>query len=235
MDTPPTIRSLPASDRPRERLLRFGAGALSGPELLAILLRTGGRSRDVLATATGILAECGGMGGLARLAVEEILALPGIGPAKAATVAAALELGRRAAGAALETSVALDRPEAVGRYLVARLRGRPTEVFGYVALDGRHRLLRIRELASGTRRHAPVDAAELFRRALLDGASGVILFHNHPSGVLEPSVDDRLLTRRLAGAGSALGLPVLDHLIVAGPAWLSLRSESPGLFDPPAA
>ncbi len=232
MEPVQTIRMLPEADRPRERLHRLGSAALSGPELLAILLRTGGRRGDALAVAAGVLAASNGVGGLARLTIEELLTLEGIGPAKAATIAAALELGRRAAGAILEEGERLDRPEAVGAYLVARLRGRSTEVFGYLALDGRHRLLRVRELASGTRRHAPVDAAELFRRALLDGASGVLLFHNHPSGVLEPSPDDRLLTRRLAGAGSALGLPVLDHLIVAGPSWISLRTESPDLFTP---
>jgi len=229
-----TIHDLPAEERPRERLLRLGAAALSGTELLAILLRTGGGGRDVLEASAALLAGCGGLAGLAGLGVEELLALPGIGPAKAAALAASLELGRRTAEASVGTAPVLDRPEAVAACLVSRLRGRPTEAFGYLALDGRHRLLRIRELSSGTRRHAPVDAAELFRRALLDGASGLLLFHNHPSGVLEPSADDRLLTRRLVEAGSAIGLPVLDHLIVAGPAWISLRAEQPDLFVPRA-
>lgn len=225
------IRAIPEAERPRERLLRLGPGALSTPELVAVLLRTGTGKRDVLALAARLLETAGGIAGLAGLPLPAILALDGIGPAKAATLGAALELGRRAAEAEVSEGSILDRPENAGRYLVARLRGRPTEIFGYLALNGRHRLLQVRELAAGTRRHAPVDAAELFRQALLDGASGVLLFHNHPSGTLEPSADDRLLTRRLATVGSALGVPVLDHLIVAGGRWTSLRSGEPELFS----
>lgn len=224
------MRSIPEDERPRERLLRLGPSALSTPELVAVLLRTGTGSRDVLALAAYLLERAGGVAGLAGMPLAEVLTLDGIGPAKAAALEAALELGRRAAEAELAEGSVLDRPENAGKYLVARLRGRPTEVFGYLALNGRHRLLQVRELSAGTRRHAPVDAAELFRRALLDGASGVLLFHNHPSGSPEASADDRLLTRRLAAAGATLGVPVLDHLIVAGARWVSLRSDEPGLF-----
>ncbi len=224
------MRSIARDERPRERLLRLGPSTLSTPELVAVLLRTGSANRDVLALAAVLLETAGGVAGLAGMPLAEILALEGVGPAKAATLGAALELGRRAAESELSEGSVLNRPESAGKYLVARLRGRPTEVFGYLALNGRHRLLQVRELSAGTRRYAPVDAAELFRRALLDGASGVLLFHNHPSGSPEPSADDRLLTRRLAAAGATLGVPVLDHLIVAGARWVSLRSDEPGLF-----
>lgn len=224
------LRSLPESERPRERLFRLGAAALSTAELLAVLLRTGGAGRDVLTLSADLLAEVGGPGGLGALGVEELCRRPGLGPAKAASLAAAVELGRRAAESDMMSTSLLDRPEAAGRYLVARLRGRPTEVFGYLALNGRHRLLQVRELSVGTKRQAPVDAAELFRRALVDGASGVLLFHNHPSGTLEASADDRRLTRRLVAAGSTVGVPVLDHLVIADARWLSLRTGAPELF-----
>ncbi len=224
------LRSIPEEERPRERLLRLGPSALSTPELVAVLLGTGTGRRDVLALAAHVLEKAGGAGGMAAMPLPALLALDGIGPAKASTLAAALELGRRAAEARLSEGSVLDRPEHAGRYLVARLRGRPTEVFGYLALNGRHRLLQVRELSMGTRRHAPVDAAELFRQALLDGASGVLLFHNHPSGAPEASADDRLLTRRLAAAGTTVGVAVLDHVIVAGDRWISLRSHEPVLF-----
>ena len=235
MENATTIHDLPRRERPRERLFGEGPGALSGVELLAVLLGTGTGGTGVLELASALLARTGGLGGLVRMDPRELTELPGIGPAKAATLAAAFELGRRAAEAELPDRTPLDRPEVVGPFLATRLRGRETEVFGCIALDGRHRLLTVRELTAGTRRHAPVDPAELFRQALLDGASSVLVFHNHPSGVTEPSADDLALTRRLAGAGAAIGVPVLDHLIVAGPAWVSLRVREPGLFAAPAA
>jgi len=224
------IREMEPSQRPRERLLEHGPQVLSDAELLAILLRTGGPDADVVSTAHALLTERGGLAGLAGIEVRELLARPGLGPAKASTIAAALELGRRLARSDLKRADRLDQPAAAGEFLARRLRGEGREVFGFFSLDARHRFLHEHLLSLGTRDQAPVDPAELFRRALLDHAAEVLAFHNHPSGDLDPSRDDLELTRRLVAAGRTVGVPVVDHLVVAGCRWLSLRVSHPELF-----
>jgi DNA repair protein RadC len=154
-----------------------------------------------------------------------------LGPAKVASLLAAIEIGQRFAKAEMQTAERLDQPQIAGEFLVSRLQHESREVFGFVSLDGRHRFVAIHELSLGTRTQAPVDGAELFRLALLDRASGVLLFHNHPSGSLDPSRDDLDLTRRLVMGGQLVGVSVHDHLIVAAGRWLSLRSVHAELFD----
>jgi DNA repair protein RadC len=225
------IREMESSQRPRERLLEFGPTVLSDAELIAVLLRTGHRGRGAVVTAQELLAAAGGVAGVSRLCVEDLVRRPGIGPAKAASVLAALELACRLVGAEVQRGERLDRPEGAAAYLACRLKSERREVFGVLCLDARHRLLGTHRLSVGTRTQAPVDTAEVFRRALLDDAAGLVLFHNHPSGDLDPSRDDLVLTRRLVRAGETMGVSVLDHLIVAGCRWLSLRSVRPRLFD----
>ncbi len=199
--------------------------------MLAVLLRTGRPGSSAVAEAHALLADAGGLEGVARMSARELERRPGFGHAKAAAVCAALELGRRVARVALPDSLVLDRPEAVAEYLVARLRGCRREIFGFVSLDSRHRFINDHDIWEGTRNHVQVDPAEVFRTALLSDAAGVILFHNHPSGEIEPSVDDIELTRRLVRGGRAVGIEVLDHLIVAGPKWVSLRARRPDVFQ----
>ena len=225
------IRDMEPSQRPRERLLEYGPRSLSDAELLAILTRTGRRGCGAVAEAHALLADAGGLAGVARLDLNELVARPGLGPAKAASVLAAIELGQRLAKAEVRTAERLDQPQIAGEFLVRRLQRESREVFGFISLDGRHRFLAIHDLTLGTRTQAPVDGAELFRLALLDRASGVLLFHNHPSGDLEPSRDDLDLTRRLALGGQFVGVSVHDHLIVAGGRWISLRSAHAELFS----
>ena len=224
------IREMEPSQRPRERLLAFGPAALSDAELLAVLLRTGRRGRGAVAESHRLLVECGGLAGFARLGLPELLAQVGIGPAKAATVAAAFELGQRLAKTAMQTAERLDQPHIAGQFLIRRLQRETREVFGFLSLDGRHRYLALHELTLGTRTQAPVDGAELFRLALLDRACGVLLFHNHPSGEIEPSSDDLALTRRLVRGGEVVEVAIHDHLIVADNRWLSIRSARPDVF-----
>jgi len=224
------IREMDDHQRPRERLLEHGPSALADAELIAILLRTGGAKRGAVDEAHVLLADVGGIAEMARLDARELLRRPGLGPAKAASLLAALELGRRLSTAELRAVERLDRPASAGAFLVGNLAGARHEVFGVVCLDGRHRCLAVRRLTVGTRTHAPVDPADVFRTALLDHAAGVIAFHNHPSGDLDPSSDDVELTRRLASAGHLLGVSLLDHVIVGGARWLSLRSVRPEVF-----
>jgi DNA repair protein RadC len=224
------IRQLEPSSRPRERLLEYGPAVLSDAELLAVLMRTGRRGRGAVIEANALLMTAGGLSELARWDAVELLAVVGIGPAKAATILASLELGHRVARTRLRQAETLGDPELVGEYLVRRLQVERREVFGFLTVDGRHRLIRCHDHSLGTRTQAPVDPADLFRRVLSDGAAGVLLFHNHPSGELEPSRDDLDLTRRLVRAGDVVGVAVWDHFIVGAGRWLSLRRSRPGLF-----
>ena len=225
-----TIREMEPSQRPRERLLASGATVLSNAELIAVLLRTGRRGHGVVDEAHRLLREAGGLTRVARMDLRELVRRPGLGPSKAATLMAALELGSRLARDQLQDGQRLQDPGAAGEFLVLHLARERGEVFGFLSLDGRHRLIRCNELTRGTRNQAPVDPAELFRIALLDDANGILAFHNHPSGDLQPSSDDLGLTRRLVEGGRVLGVPVHDHVIVAGGRWLSLRRSEPVLF-----
>jgi len=224
------IRELEPACRPRERLLEYGPAVLSDAELLAVLLRTGRRGRGAVVEANDLLMAAGGLPELARWGPSELLGTKGIGPAKAATILASLELGHRVARARLRDTEVLGDPSVVGEYLVRRLQVERRELFGFLTVDGRHRLIRSHEHSLGTRSQAPVDPAELFRCALHDGAAAVLVFHNHPSGQLEPSRDDLDLTRRLVRAGEVVGVAVHDHVIVGSGRWLSLRRSRPGLF-----
>ena len=224
------IREMEPAQRPRERLLAQGVGALSDAELLAVLIRTGRIGHGAVGEAHDLLREAGGLVEVARMEVTALLARPGIGLAKAATLAVAFELGRRLAAAGLRQSAHLDNPDAAGDYLVLLLKSERREVFGFLSLDGQHRLIRDHKLSMGTTRQAPVEPADLLRLALLDGAAEVLAYHNHPSGELEPSRDDLALTRRLAQAAATVGVPLVDHLVVAGASWRSLRRAFPELF-----
>lgn len=208
-----------------------GPESLSEAELLAVLLRTGRPGCSAVTEAQALLAEAGGLEGVARMSAKELERRPGIGQAKAASVCAALELGRRVARTDVPGTQLLERPEAAAQYLVARLRGCRREIFGFISLDTRHRFISDHDLWEGTRNHVSVDPAEVFRTALLDDAAGVILFHNHPSGERQASRDDLQLTHRLVRGGRAVGIEILDHLIIAGPDWVSLRAENPEIFQ----
>jgi DNA repair protein RadC len=219
------------SERPRERLIERGPGALTDAELLAILLRTGRRGYSVVAEAEQLLVDTGGLVEVARMDVGDLQARPGIGEAKATTLVAALELGRRLARTGLRMARKLSEPEAAGFYLVQLLKHERREVVGFLSLDSRHRLIRQHDLIIGTRNSAPVDPAAMLKQALQDNASGVLLFHNHPSGELTPSRDDIDLTRRLVSACAAVAIPLLDHLVISCGDWVSLRLSNPLLFD----
>lgn len=219
------VSELSEEERPREKLLTHGPAALTNPELLAILLRTGTAGVDVLGLARGLLQECGGLTGLARLEVSELLAKKGIGKAKAATLAAALELSRRLVGEEAKHGPVLNSPEAVYRFLAPRVLSERTEIFGILTLDVRHHFLREHYLHRGVRDGAGVEPAEVFHRAIQDNAHAVILWHTHPSGDPSPSPDDLSLTRTLAEAGKVFRIQVLDHLIVASGGYVSLRQR----------
>lgn len=216
------VRALGGGDGPRERLLALGAEALSDAELVALLLRTGGSGRDALALATTLLGQHGGVQGLATTVGLELANTPGVGPAKSASLVAALELGRRVAARRLRPGDAVRGPADVFRHFHARLRDVRHERFLVLLLDGRHRLLREVVISQGTLTASLVHPREVFRPALREAAAAVVLIHNHPSGDPTPSTEDREITGRLAEAGQLVGIPVLDHVVVAERGWVSL-------------
>lgn len=216
------------TDRPRERLDALGPDALSDAELLALLLRTGGRGSDALSVALDLLAAQGGLAGLARASGCDLAGTSGVGPAKSATLRACLELGRRLAAIRLEAGTAIRGPEDVFRHFHPRLRHATQERFFVVLLDGRHRVLRVELVSQGTLTASLVHPREVFRPALRGAAAAVVLVHNHPSGDPTPSREDREITDRLVRAGELLGVPVLDHVVVAERGFRSLREELPG-------
>jgi len=215
-------RALANGDGPRERLLAHGAEVLSDAELVALLLRTGGGGRDAMALAASLLERHRGLAGIAGVVGAELAHEPGIGPAKSASLVAALEMGRRIASHRLRAGDAVRGPADVFRHFHARLRAIRHERFLVLLLDGRHRLLREVVVSQGTLTASLVHPREVFRPALREAAAAVVLVHNHPSGDPTPSSEDREITARLADAGELVGIPVLDHVVVAERGWASL-------------
>lgn len=208
------IRDWPTDERPRERLLAKGASALSDAELLAIFLGSGLRGRDAVTTARELLHAYGPLRSLLDRPAGQLAALPGLGPARACQLAAALELGHRLLGADLERGALVSDPLAAGTYFAQRLRSRPHEVFAALFLDTRHRAIAFEELFRGTIDGAEVHPRELVTRALAHNAAAVIVGHNHPSGSPEPSAADLALTTRLKEALRLVDVRLLDHLVV---------------------
>jgi DNA repair protein RadC len=201
-------------------MLARGPAALSNTELLALLLRSGNRGASAVDLARRLLqahgAAQGALTGLLTNSPQKMLRTPGLGPAKAASLLAVMELAKRAQLEKLESKALLGRPEAVKDYLCLLLQGRAQEVFVVLFLDSQNRLILAEELFRGTLNQTAVYPREVVRRALELNAAAVILAHNHPSGVAEPSQADRVLTDALRAALRHLDMPVLDHIIVAG-------------------
>lgn len=219
------IRDWPRAERPREKLLTRGAGALSDAELLAIFLGSGLPGRDAVQTARELLQGHGPLRVLLDRNASALARLPGLGPARACQLNAALELGRRHLAAELERGDALADPTAAGRYFAQRLRHRPQEVFAVLFLDNRHRALAFEELSTGTVDSAEVHPREVVRHALAHNAAAVIVGHNHPSGNPEPSAADRAITERLRQALGLVDIRLLDHFVIGDGAPVSLAAR----------
>jgi DNA repair protein RadC len=205
---------LPPDARPREKLLARGPGALADAELLALLLRTGLAGTPVLQLAQQLLDRFGGWAGLLATDVKDLAQVKGLGPAKRAEIAAVLEIARRALGQQLGARAVLDHSDAVKDYLRLHLGGLGHEVFAVLFLDAQHRLLALETMFRGTLTATSVYPREVVKRSLELGAAALILSHNHPSGVAEPSRADEQLTRRLVDALALIDVRVLDHVIV---------------------
>ena len=206
----------PAEERPRERLLKHGAAALSSAELLAIFLRTGIAGKSAVDLGREVVARFGGLHRLFAATLDEIAAIDGLGLAKYAQLKAVIEMTRRALAEDIAERDALTSPQAVRDFLQLTLGGREHEVFIALFLDAQNRLLASEELFRGTLTQTSVYPREVVKTALRHNAAGVIFAHNHPSGVAEPSRADELLTQTLKQALSLVEIKTLDHFIVAG-------------------
>lgn len=199
--------------------------ALSALELLALVTGTGQRARSSLTVARNLLEDYGSLRELALAAPEELRRIAGLGPARACAVAAAFELGRRASAAVMADARRVESPADAVDLLAPLLAERTQEAVVVLSLGARHQPLQLRTVALGAINAASVHPREVFRGAVRVGAAALVLAHNHPSGDPEPSEDDIRLTRRMARCGQTLGIEVLDHVVVAGKRWVSLRER----------
>jgi DNA repair protein RadC len=213
--SPVRLRDVPATDRPRERLHAHGAHALSTPELLAIVLGSGIGGRSALDLGQAILAASdGSLRRLASKPVKSLTSVAGIGLARAVTVHAALELGRRLSAEERREGVPIRSPRDIFRMYSPRLEDLPVEEFHVAVLDVHHRLERDITVTRGLLDSSLVHPREVYRQAIAENAAAVILVHNHPSGDPTPSPDDRTATEQMVQAGKLLGIPVQDHVII---------------------
>lgn len=222
------IREIPVDDRPRERLISYGADSLSLAELLAVLLRTGTEKYSAIGLAEHLLANFEGVRGVANATIEEMSQVHGIGPAKAAQIKAAIEFGRRLIAASPEERPKIRSPRDVYNLLGPTLRDEKREHFIALLLDTKNGVMRSRTVSVGDLSSSIVHPREVFVEAIRHGAASLIVAHNHPSGDPNPSPEDIAVTRRLAEAGELLGIELLDHIVLGDERWVSLKER--GVF-----
>ncbi|GAB4329987.1 MAG: DNA repair protein RadC [Calditrichia bacterium] len=219
------ITDWPEDERPREKLLSLGAGQLTDSELLAILIRTGRKKQTAVDIAKSLLNRFGSLHEVAALDVRKFASLKGIGPAKAVTLSAAFEIGRRLASLPREQKLKITSPDIVFRKYGHHLRVLKKEVFMVLLLNSANYLMREIKVSEGTLNASLVHPREVFQPAISDLAAAIILVHNHPSGETRPSGEDRQITRRLVEAGKLLDIPVLDHIIIGGNGFYSFKED----------
>jgi DNA repair protein RadC len=227
------VADLPVSDRPRERLMERGSHSLTDAELIAILLGTGQGPGKLSAVGLGqyLLQQLSqhqrnSLTVLRDIHVAELMKVPGIGPAKATTIVAAIELGKRAFSSLPDAPTVIENPETAAALLANQLMWQSQERFAVLLLDVKHRLLSTQIISIGTATETIAHPRDIFREVIRQGATRVIVAHNHPSGQLEPSSEDIALTRQLLSGAQLLGIPLLDHLILGNGNFSSLRQTT---------
>ena len=224
----PTIKELPSSERPRERLLHYGAGALSSAELLAIILRTGTRSENVLLVSQRLLASHDNLAGLARASSAELIAERGLGPAKVAQLKAALELGRRMLVESPEERPQVRSPADAANLVLSEMSLLEQEHLRVMLLDTKNRVMATPTVYVGSLNTSLIRVGELFREAIRANCASLIVLHNHPSGDPTPSPEDVAVTRQIVEAGKLLDVEVLDHLVIGRQRFVSMKERGLG-------
>jgi len=222
------IKELPEDLRPRERLIRQGPEVLTVVELLAVLLRTGTSSMSALDLAALLLAKSGGLLGVTESSVEELCSIKGLGPAKAAQLKAAIELGRRLSAEVSGPRQLIRTPVDVHNLLKERMRYCDREHFLAVFLNTKHHVITVETISVGSLNSSLVHPRELFKNSIKRSAAALILVHNHPSGDPAPSIEDIEITRRLVEVGNIIGIQVLDHIIIGENGFVSMKDQ--GVF-----
>ena len=223
-----TIKELPSSERPRERLLSYGSSALSSAELLAIILRTGTPDENVIQLALRLLKEFSGLAGLARASTTELAETKGLGPAKVAQLKAALELGRRLQVESPEELPQIRSPADAANLVMGEMSLLEQEELRVMLLDTKNRVLGTKEVYKGSLNTSLIRVGELFREAIRANCAGLIVLHNHPSGDPTPSPEDVAVTKQIVEAGNLLDVEVLDHLIIGWQRFVSLKERGLG-------
>ncbi|MBU8905041.1 RadC family protein [Desertibacillus haloalkaliphilus] len=219
------IRDVPVSERPRERLLNEGAKYLSNQELLAILLRSGTRHESVISLAQRMLQHFDGLHLLKDATIEELIAIKGIGRAKAVEIRAALELGRRISCLRSEDRYVIRSPDDVSRYVMDEMRFLTQEHFVCLYLNTKNQVIHKQTVFIGSLNASIVHPREVFKEAFRRSAASMICLHNHPSGDPTPSHEDIEVTKRLAESGKVLGIELLDHVIIGDQKYISLKEK----------
>ena len=219
------MKDLSPDDRPREKLQRLGAAALGDNELVALVIGVGSRRADALSMANRVLASHDGLRGLTRAGVDRLARECDLGPARAARVVAAIELGRRTVSHPPGERVQIRGPRDAAAYLLPRFGSNEVERCGVLLLDAKHRVFRTAVLAIGTGNASVLEPRDVFREAARAGAAAIVVFHTHPSGDPTPSPDDVALTRRLVAAGVLIGIDVVDHLVLGDMTYVSLKES----------
>ena len=223
-----TIKEIPVDDRPREKMASKGATALTDAELVAILLRTGTAEKSALDIASELTADGGLYKRLASITrLNELMNIKGLGQAKAATVLAALEIGRRSASAKPVEKIHLSCPQDVAEFLMPRLRYAVKEQFIVILLNGKNKVIGTEVISEGSLSSSVVHPREVYASALLHHAAAIMVAHNHPSGDPKPSDEDREITSLLAQSGKVLGIPLVDHIVIGDGTYYSfLENEA---------
>lgn len=225
-----SIRQIPLEERPRERLQKKGAGALSNEELLAVILGTGSKEKPVLSLSRALLSHFESPQALFHASLEELAAFPGIGKAKASLLKAAFSLAERALEPLEDSKACIKHPEQAFKAVLPIIRGEKRELFLILLLDTKSRIIRMETVSVGILNATLVHPREVFFPVIKHRAHAIIAVHNHPSGDLSPSKEDVNMTEQLFSASQSLGIPLIDHLIVSESGYLSLKTSLPELF-----
>lgn len=225
-----SFKTLPANERPRERMLNYGAASLSNAELIAILLRTGTAAENVLQVAEQVLTKCGGLAGLMRASHTDLMEIDGLGPTKATQVMAVVELAKRAMTLPITERPVIDKSEDAAKFFMD-MQFLQQEHVRVLLLDSSRRVIASPTIYIGTLNTSILRVSEIYREAITRNCPAIILAHNHPSGDPTPSPEDLELTHTLIAAGKLLDIQLLDHLVIGHNHWVSMKAQGLAFYE----